>query len=284
MYGPATVAAVEALQKEHGLPVTGAMDKATEAALRSDLAAKGGVAAEAAVASTAALQQTLKLAGYWDGPVDGQWTNSLTDALKALQKDLGVPETGTVDATTVSAFEKAIGKSKETPTVTTTVTQTTTVSPSPTSGTTGADGQNASPARVPVVFVQSQRVDLAEVGYDDERIEDRPPGHDHPRLRRPRPGELILAGPARLGADLRRRQLRDAAGAAPRSASGGRGPRATHLAESEWHQAVSLDLLLRHSGSRETSRRAPLPSSPGRWKVLFDPAGHPFCLTNSANW
>ena len=141
VYGPATVASVEAVQKGHGLPVTGTMDKATEAALRSDLAAKGGVAAGAAVASTAAVQQTLKLAGYWNGPVDGQWTDSLTDALKALQKDLGVPETGTVDATTVSAFEKAIGKSKETPTVTTTVTLTTTVSPSPTSGTTGADGQ-----------------------------------------------------------------------------------------------------------------------------------------------
>lgn len=141
VYGPATVAAVEALQTAHGLPVTGTMDKATEAALRSDLAAKGGVAAEAAVASTAAVQQTLKLAGYWDGPVDGQWTDSLTDALKALQKDLGVPETGTVDATTVSAFEKAVEKSKETPTVTTTVTQTTTVSPSPTSGSTSGDGQ-----------------------------------------------------------------------------------------------------------------------------------------------
>ena len=33
------------LQKAHGLPVTGAMDKATEAALRTDLAAKGGAAA-----------------------------------------------------------------------------------------------------------------------------------------------------------------------------------------------------------------------------------------------
>ena len=141
VYGPATVASVEAVQKGHGLPVTGTMDKATEAALRSDLAAKGGVAAGAAVASTPAVQQTLKLAGYWNGRVDGQWTDSLTDALKALQKDLGVPETGTVDATTVSALEKAIGKSNETPTVTTTVTLTTTVSPSPTSGTTGADGQ-----------------------------------------------------------------------------------------------------------------------------------------------
>ena len=92
------------------------------------------------MASTAAIQQTLKLAGYWDGPVDGQWTPALTDALTALQKDLGVPETGTVDAATVSGLEKAVKESKETPTVTATVTQTTTLSPSPTSGSTVGDG------------------------------------------------------------------------------------------------------------------------------------------------
>jgi peptidoglycan hydrolase-like protein with peptidoglycan-binding domain len=134
VYGPSTVAAVEALQKAHGLPVTGGVDKATEVALRSDLAAKGGATAGAQVASTAAVQQTLKLAGYWDGPVDGQWTDALTEAVMALQKDLGVPTTGEVDAATVSAMEKAIAKAKETPTVTatTTVTSTvtTTVSPS----------------------------------------------------------------------------------------------------------------------------------------------------------
>ena len=43
------------------------MDKATEAALGSELAAAGGAAAQETTASTAALQQTLKLAGYWDG-------------------------------------------------------------------------------------------------------------------------------------------------------------------------------------------------------------------------
>ena len=64
VYGPATVDAVESLQKKHGLPVTGTVDKATEEALRADLAAKGGAAAQEAVASTAAVQQTLKLAGY----------------------------------------------------------------------------------------------------------------------------------------------------------------------------------------------------------------------------
>ena len=108
VYGPETVAAIEALQKAHGLPVTGTMDKASEAALQSDLAAAGGATAQATVASTAAVQQTLKLAGYWDGPVDGQSTPALTDALKKFQTDLGVPATGTVDAATIAALEHAI--------------------------------------------------------------------------------------------------------------------------------------------------------------------------------
>jgi peptidoglycan hydrolase-like protein with peptidoglycan-binding domain len=119
VYGPETVAAVEALQKAHGLPVTGAVDKATAAALQSDLAAKGGAATQASVASTAALQQTLKLAGYWDGPVDGQWTPELTDALKEFQTALGVPATGTVDSATIAAFEKQLeGTQSPTPTAT----------------------------------------------------------------------------------------------------------------------------------------------------------------------
>ena len=110
IYGPKTVAAVEALQKANGLPQTGTLDKATEKALRSELAAKGGAAAQEETASTAALQQTLKLAGYWDGPVDGVWTDELTVALEKLQKDLGVKVTGTVDAATIAAVEKAIAE------------------------------------------------------------------------------------------------------------------------------------------------------------------------------
>ena len=94
VYGPATVDAVEALQKAHGLPVTGTVDKATAAALQADLAAKGGAVAQEAVASTAAVQQTLKLAGFWDGPVDGEWTPALTEALKEFQTELGVKPTG----------------------------------------------------------------------------------------------------------------------------------------------------------------------------------------------
>ena len=113
VYGPATVDAVESLQQSHGLPVTGTVDKATDTALRTELAAKGGAAAQQAIASTAAVQQVLKLAGYWQGPVDGEWTASLTEAVKAFQTDLGVKPTGEVDAATIRALEKAIAEAQQ---------------------------------------------------------------------------------------------------------------------------------------------------------------------------
>ena len=108
VYGPATVDAVEALQKAHDLPVTGAMDQATSAALESELADLGGDAAEQSVATTAAVQQTLSLAGFWTGPIDGEWTPALTEALEAFQTELGVKPSGVVDAATVAALEQAI--------------------------------------------------------------------------------------------------------------------------------------------------------------------------------
>ena len=115
VYGPTTVDAVESLQEAHGLPSTGTVDKATADALAADLAAKGGAAAAEEVASTSAVQQTLKLAGFWDGPVDGEWTPELTDALKEFQTELGVKPTGTVDAATVAAAEKAIAEAQPDP-------------------------------------------------------------------------------------------------------------------------------------------------------------------------
>lgn len=113
VYGPSTVDAVKALQQASELPVTGVVDKATAAALQADLAAQGGASAQEDTASTAALQQTLRLAGFWDGPVDGEWTPELTDALEDFQDELGVESTGTVDAATVAALEKAIAEAQE---------------------------------------------------------------------------------------------------------------------------------------------------------------------------
>lgn len=108
VYGPATVEAVRSLQEAHGLPATGTVDTATAAALQSDVAEQGGAAEQQSIATTAAVQQTLSLTGFWTGPVDGQWTPALTEALKAFQSDLGVKPTGTVDAATVAAIERAI--------------------------------------------------------------------------------------------------------------------------------------------------------------------------------
>lgn len=113
IYGPLTVQAVEDLQAASGLPVTGTVDKATADALQGALAAIGGAAADASLASTAAVQQTLKLVGFWDGPVDGIWTPELTEAVKAFQTELGVEPTGTVDAVTVAAFQAAVAELKE---------------------------------------------------------------------------------------------------------------------------------------------------------------------------
>ncbi|MCC2033686.1 peptidoglycan-binding domain-containing protein [Microbacterium allomyrinae] len=114
VYGPETVGAVEDLQTANGLPVTGAVDKATAAALQAELAALGGAAAQESVATTAAIQQTLKLAGFWDGPVDGVWTPALTEAVIAFQTELDVPPTGTVDAATVTAFHEALSELSQT--------------------------------------------------------------------------------------------------------------------------------------------------------------------------
>ncbi len=113
MYGPGTVAAVEALQSDEDLPVTGYVDRATAAALDARLEAAGGEAASAAATQTAAVQSTLKLAGYWTGPVDGVWTPELTEALMALQTDLGVTPSGVVDAPTLHALEETIAQAQE---------------------------------------------------------------------------------------------------------------------------------------------------------------------------
>lgn len=129
IYGPLTVDAVEQLQKDNDLTVTGLVDSATAAALDAAVREVGGEAATQAVADTAALQSTLKLAGYWTGPVDGQWTPELTEALKAFQADLGVEPTGAVDAATLSALEKAIAQAQSPPTPTTTATPTPTTTP-----------------------------------------------------------------------------------------------------------------------------------------------------------
>jgi murein L,D-transpeptidase YcbB/YkuD len=130
VYGSETVKAVEDLQTAAGLPVTGLVDRATAAALDQAVANKGASAAAEDAIEATAVQTTLKLAGYWPGAIDGQWTPELTAAVKQFQTALGVKPTGVFDAATLAAIEEALSAPPtQTPPSTT---QPPTASPSPT--------------------------------------------------------------------------------------------------------------------------------------------------------
>jgi uncharacterized surface protein with fasciclin (FAS1) repeats len=125
VYGPQTIAAVEQLQEDSGLPVTGLMDPATQTALAALLGQEES-------AQTAALQGILTATGYYSGPIDGQWSAQVEEALKALQTDLGVPATGVIDAATLRAFEEALVEAGNPPPPTTSSTEpTATTTPEP---------------------------------------------------------------------------------------------------------------------------------------------------------
>jgi len=119
VYGPETVDAVERLQEDAGLPVMGLVDRATAEALEQAVIDAGGAAETEAIVQTAALQSLLAVAGYWTGPIDGEWSDALTAALQQLQTDLGVPPTGEVDADTLDALQRAIEEGREPSTTTT---------------------------------------------------------------------------------------------------------------------------------------------------------------------
>jgi murein L,D-transpeptidase YcbB/YkuD len=131
VYGPETVQAVEDLQSDADLPVTGLVDRATRAALDEALAGEGESAAANELIEATSVQTVLKLAGYWPGAIDGTWTPELERALKEFQRDLGLEPTGTVDAATLAAIEETlvtIGTPSATPS--TSPTPTTTEAPS----------------------------------------------------------------------------------------------------------------------------------------------------------
>jgi murein L,D-transpeptidase YcbB/YkuD len=104
VYGPATVDAVKRLQADSGLRETGFVDQATSRAIDALLEQQG----LAEMTFTATVQTVLTLTSFWTGPIDGQWTDELTNALMQFQTALGVPPTGVVDPATMAAFEDAV--------------------------------------------------------------------------------------------------------------------------------------------------------------------------------
>lgn len=119
-------AAIAAFQTSVGLPATGVVDAATEAALRAALGEYGDLFSS----STLGIQQLLTELGFYSGPLDGIWSQAVTDAVKAFQAELGVPQTGVFDAATIrAAYERGLIDGGEAATTTTTTAEATTVPP-----------------------------------------------------------------------------------------------------------------------------------------------------------
>jgi branched-chain amino acid transport system substrate-binding protein len=133
-------AALAAFQASVGLPPTGIFDAATDAALRAAL----GPYADLLMATTEDIQRLLTDLGFYDGPIDGVWTDEVTEAIRALQRELGVPETGVIDAATL----RAIYARGEADATTTTTTPDTTAPPTTTPPTT-APPTTAPPTTTP---------------------------------------------------------------------------------------------------------------------------------------
>lgn len=113
---PELTAAIAAFQTSVGLPVTGIVDAATEAALRSALGDYSDLFSE----STLGIQQLLTDLGFYSGPLDGIWSAELTASVRALQTELGVPTTGVIDAATIrAAYERGLLDGSATTTTTT---------------------------------------------------------------------------------------------------------------------------------------------------------------------
>jgi branched-chain amino acid transport system substrate-binding protein len=144
-------AALAAFQTSVGLPPTGIFDEATDAALRAAL----GEYADLLSATTADIQRLMTDLGFYDGPIDGVWTEELTQAIQALQAELGVPQTGVLDAATLRAIYAAGQESGSTTTTTvpsTTAPETTapqTTAPATTAPATTAPATTAPDTTVP---------------------------------------------------------------------------------------------------------------------------------------
>jgi len=65
-------------------------------------------AVELVTAYTTTLQKELNQVGYYDGPVDGIYGPQTVDAVKRLQADSGLPQTGFVDIATARALDEKL--------------------------------------------------------------------------------------------------------------------------------------------------------------------------------
>jgi branched-chain amino acid transport system substrate-binding protein len=103
IWDQATTDAVVVLQRQLGVPETGQWDEATDAAFR----ARYGDFVGGLSTSITSIQLALTELGLYTGPIDGRWSAELSESIRALQRQLGVPETGVVDLATLRALYAA---------------------------------------------------------------------------------------------------------------------------------------------------------------------------------
>lgn len=120
-------AAVAAFQTDNGLEATGELNAETIAAIQDALAEQGLLLG----ASIRDVQQLLTELGYYSGPIDGLWSDELSQSIAAFQNDLGVQPTGILDEATLRAIYQAGFQSGGGGTTTTTVPASTTTTAAP---------------------------------------------------------------------------------------------------------------------------------------------------------
>jgi branched-chain amino acid transport system substrate-binding protein len=147
IYDDDVTEAVRAFQQSVGLEPTGVYDEATDAALRERL----GGSASLITGSTLELQQALTDLGRYSGPIDGRWNQEMTDAIKGIQRDLGVPETGILDVATLRAIYDQGVESGSTTTTTAPPTPETTPAPTTAAPTTTVAPPASAPRLIEVL-------------------------------------------------------------------------------------------------------------------------------------
>ena len=117
VYGQDTTKAVRSFQKEKKIPVSGAIDEMTYAALTEMKRIPASAEEEGEPGpeddghfvfgigdrgkEVSSIQKKLKKLGYLDGPADGIYGGDTASAVKGFQSDEGLPSTGMVDEDTL---------------------------------------------------------------------------------------------------------------------------------------------------------------------------------------
>lgn len=123
VYGEATTNAVAQFQRDSGFPVSGAIDEMTLHALDdgSGAEASSSYSSSSSVGGTSlygigdagsevqSIQQKLKRAGYLYGAADGIYGDDTANAVRNIQRDNGLSQTGNVDNDTLYVINTVAG-------------------------------------------------------------------------------------------------------------------------------------------------------------------------------